>query len=441
MRLHDGFFWVACFFLAGVFIASILQQFGNALLISGLAILLIAIAIFVFGKRLIAIFSLVMFLGAGYYFFYNSFYQNKLENLPFSKKVQFSGVVIKAEEQLDHQKLVIHNVQISAQRYPKFDYGDKVEVIGIVKKPTADAENYFSKEGIVGLVQFPKINLISKNNGSPVKAQLFKIKEFFESSFKKVLPFQQATFLAGLTLGSTAEFSKDFEEKLRLSGTSHLVALSGYNISIIAKTIALILGSWWLTKRFSFPITVFSILGFVVMTGAEASVVRAAIMGFVLLLADQLQRPFYFRNALAATALAMVLINPKILAFDIGFQLSFAALLGIVYLRPWLQKLIHFKEGPGFLNWRDHFLNTTSAQLAVLPLLIYHFHFFSPLGVFSNILILEFVPITMALGFFVGFAAIISGGLAWLISWPASIFLAYEIGVINLCAKIANFFI
>jgi predicted membrane metal-binding protein len=98
-------------------------------------------------------------------------------------------------------------------------------------------------------------------------------------------------------------------------------------------------------------------------------------------------------------------------------------------------------EEPGFWKWREHFLNTTSAQLAVLPLLLLQFGFFSPLGIISNVLILELIPITMALGFFIGFAAIFSGALAWIISWPTSVFLAYELGIIHLCAKIINFLI
>ena len=177
------------------------------------------------------------------------------------------------------------------------------------------------------------------------------------------------------------------------------------------------------------------------MTGAEASVVRAAIMGLLLLLADKIGRVYDFKNAVTAAAVGMVLWNPKILAFDIGFQLSFAALLGIVYFRPYLVKWLKMKEVSGFLNWRDHFLNTTSAQIAVLPLLIYHFSFFSPFGILANVLILEFIPITMTLGFFIGIFSIFSYHLAWLLSFPASVFLGYELLMIDLWAQITKIFI
>ena len=348
------------------------------------------------------------------------------------------AVIKKVEQRLNSQKIIVGDIQITANRYPLYEYGDKIITKGTIKKPVGEWEGYFSKEGVAGLMQFPEITLIAKNAGSPIKKTLYGIKSFFETSYKKVLPFEQAAFLSGLTLGSTAEFSDELREKLRLTGTTHLVALSGYNISMIAKAAAVILGSWWLTRRFSFALSVMLILGFVVMTGAEASVVRAAIMAMVFLLADRVGRPYYFRNAVMLAALTMTLINPKILVFDIGFQLSFAALLGIVYLRSWLKKILRFSDKPGFLNWREHFLTTTAAQFAVLPLVIYYFDYFSPLAILSNILILEFIPITMALGFFIGFASLIAYPLAWIISFPTNIFLTYELTIINFFAFIAK---
>lgn len=441
MRIHEIFFWAACFFLLGVLIASGTSGFEQKFFISALSASLIISTLFFLSlsqykllSHVIAVLSLVMFLGAGYYFLFDYFKQDP--KIIFGKIVEFTGVITEVEQRLNSQKLVLGNIQITTSRYPEFEYGDKIKSVGVVKKPEGEFANYFDKEGVAGVMSFPKIELISKGNGSAIKAALFKIRSFFETSFKKVLPFEQAAFLSGLTLGSTAEFSDEFKEELRLTGTNHLVALSGYNISIIVKTLAVILGSWWLTRKLKFTISILFVISFVIMTGAEASVVRAAIMAMLILLADQVQRPHYFRNTVVVAALVMVLVNPKVLAFDIGFQLSFAALLGIVYLKPWMQKRLHFPEESGIFNWREHLLNTTSAQLAVLPLLLYHFDYFSPIGIVSNVLILEFVPITMILGFCIGFASIISNHFAWLISFPTTVFLWYELSIIRISALI-----
>lgn len=445
MKLHTIFFWSACFFLTGVLIASATSGFKQRFLVSALLILLAISVLLVlsFSKyellsRVIAVLSVFMFLGAGYYFVFD--YLKQDQKIIFDQKVEFTRVITKAEQRLNSQILRTGNIQITAQRYPEFEYGDKIKIIGVIKMPEGDFANYFKKEGVAGLVSFPKIELISKNNGSPVKTALFKIKSFFESSFKKVLPFDQATFLSGLTLGDTSEFSDDFKEKLRLTGTTHLVALSGYNISVIVNYVGGIFAAWWLTRKLKLPLSVLVVAGFVIMTGAEPSVVRAAIMAMIILLADKIGRVAYIPNAIVSTALVMVLINPKILAFDIGFQLSFMALIGIIYLEPWLRKKFKAKDEPGFLGWRSNFWTTTSAQLSVLPILIYNFGFVSPVSILTNVLLLGFIPITMGLGFFIGFAAIISYWLSWIIALPAQAFLGYEIFVINMFSKIINIF-
>ncbi len=390
MRIHDLYFWCAIAFLAGIFIFSVL---GN-------------------------------------YFF---------PSLPVaSGAIEFTGVVREAEQRLESQKLIVGDTQIVTGRYPAFHYGDEIRVSGKALPPPEEFKSYYRKEGIWTVVSFPVIELVSTGNGSPIKSFLFGIRDSVKDNFKKVLPFDQAAFLAGLTLGDTSEFSDEFEEKLRLTGTSHLVALSGYNISIIVKTITVALGGWWFMKRFRFPVSILVILGFVVMTGAEASVVRAAIMAALVMLADQVRRPYYFRNATATAALVMAIANPNLLAFDVGFQLSFAALLGIVYLAPRLKRWLGIGDEPGLMGWREHFLNTSAAQLAVLPILLVHFGYFSPIGILANVLILGFMPVTMAFGFALAIVAPLSYGLAWLIALPTAALLSYEIWIIDLCAKILN---
>jgi len=179
----------------------------------------------------------------------------------------------------------------------------------------------------------------------------------------RFLPFEEAAFLSGLTLGGRSDFSKNFKEAMKKSGTTHLVALSGYNITIIAWAMANFFAFFFKRKKV-FALTTMAIIGFVIMTGAEASVTRAAVMGMLILLASQVGRIYDVRNALMLAGLVMVLLNPKILTYDLGFQFSFLALMGIVYLKPAIQKFFNISEDTGFLSLKDHFLNTTAAQIA-----------------------------------------------------------------------------
>ncbi len=356
----------------------------------------------------------------------------------FGEKIDFQGVVMKYPEKGDTQKLTVKlqppysgRVLVETQRYPEFDYGDLIGFKGKIKKPDDSGyANYLAKEGISGTVSFPGTELTAKNRDSTMKAALFKLREKLILIFQKTLPSEKAAFLAGITLGERAEFSKEFKEAMSSSGTTHLVALSGYNITVIVMA-AFVFFNSFLRRRLTFFLTVLAIFGFVLMTGAEASVVRAAVMGFIALLAAQAGRVYSARNAIVLAALFMVLINPKVLYFDVGFQLSFFALVGIVYLLPAVKEFFKLSEDPGFLSWKENFLLTFSAQAFVLPVLVLNFGKFSPVSLLANILILEAVPLTMAFGFITGFLGFFSHYLALVFSWFADLMLSYEVFIIK----------
>ncbi|MEK7146656.1 MAG: ComEC/Rec2 family competence protein, partial [Patescibacteria group bacterium] len=172
---------------------------------------------------------------------------------------------------------------------------------------------------------------------SGISAGLQNFKSAVEVNIEKVLDSQKAAFLNGLILGERQKFSKEFRDDLNKSGTAHLVALSGYNIAIIILALNGFLGRFF-SRRFLFIPIVLAIAAFVVMTGAASSVARAAIMAGLILLAERSDRLYNTRNAIVAAALLMTLANPRVIIFDWGFQLSFAAVLGLIYLRPWLMK-------------------------------------------------------------------------------------------------------
>ena len=249
------------------------------------------------------------------------------------------------------------------------------------------------------------------------------------------MPPEKAALIAGMTIGAKEGFSKEFKDKMSISGTTHIVALSGYNISIISLNVLAIL-ALFLTRSASFYITVAVISLFVLMTGAEASAVRAAIMGILALFAKERERQFSMKNAIIFAATGMVLVNPRVLVFDLGFQLSFAALLGIVYFLPVLQKIFRFEKS-GFFSWRENALTTISAQLAVVPLLLGKFGTVSLTSIFANILILGAVPLTMGLGFIIALSGLASEFLAVAIALQAGLLLGYELLVIDVFSKFA----
>jgi competence protein ComEC len=441
MKIYDVAFYFAGFFLVGVFLNNAKLSFLAITFIVALItvlFLLVKFLVAVGGNKLywISGLSLAIILGAFYAGVYDV-YQVKKTNIVFDKKINFSGIIVENPERGERQKLTVKlqppysgKILINLPPYPEFKYGDFINFEGVIKKPDDAYANYLAKNGVFGVATDPKNELISANNGSAVKSVLFKFKAKIISNFQKVLPAENSAFLAGLTLGERAEFSKEFKDAMSKSGTTHLVALSGYNISVIVLAISYMLA--FLPRRMNFFITIIIILFFVLMAGAEASVVRAATMGFIALLAKQIGRLHSMRNAIVLAAFFMVILNPMVLSFDAGFQLSFLALLGLVYLSPAIREFFKIKEEPGFFDWRENLLTTTSVQLAVLPILIISFGNFSSLSLISNILILGAVPLTMTLGFILAGLGFVSYYLSLIFSWLVNLFLWYDISVIKI---------
>jgi competence protein ComEC len=436
MNVHDASFWACASFLLGVFLVSISYQLAIFIFLIGC----VAACLLSKKREYIFYFSLIAILGAVY--FYGSDFVNLHARVPFGEDAEFRGIIVHVGKSAARQEMIVKlqtpytgRVKIIAQRYPDFSYGDLVGMSGVIKEPPTEFLSYYQKERIAGIINYPKIELKDRGRGNFIKAMLLDVKSRVITTFRRTLPAQKAAFLSGIVLGEREEFSKEFKEKMSLSGTTHLVALSGYNISVVAIAAATLFGAWF-SRRISFYLSVGVIVLFVLMTGGEASIVRAAIMGIISLVAKETERMYSVRNAIVIAAFLMVLWNPRVLVFDLGFQLSFAALLGIVYLVPQLKSIFRVAEN-GVLNWKENAVTTIGAQLAVAPLLLGTFGIFSLTSFLANILILSAVPLTMGLGFLMGGLGFVSEFLARIVGLAADLLLTYELWIIDVFSRIS----
>lgn len=420
LPLHDAFFYGAASFLGGVALWSVTTPFAHAgprtLFLAGavLAIVLIARET---GIRHIGLITCAVICGVAYAAGYRAAQRSAI---PSGTKTEIRGVVTEAEHRTASQILTLGNgLRITADRYPEFSYGDLIAFEGIVRKPRSPLVT-----GTVNAYHAP-IELIAKNQGNPVKAKLLEIRAAFERALESALPGEQAAFMAGLTVGSTAGLSPEFQEDLRESGTTHLVALSGANVMGLIG-VALLALSLVLPRRRTFWPLVALITLFAVMTGAEPSLVRASAMGIIFLWSERIERTRNLRNAITAAALAMVLWNPDLLAFDLGFQLSFMALLGIAYLKPHIEKRSPWKN--------EHFLNALAAQIAITPVLALAVGRVTPWAIVPNVLLAPIIPYAMGAGFVTGGAALVHPSLAFAPALSARVCLAYAMAVIHIFA-------
>jgi len=435
MHLYDAAFYLALFGLVGIGLA--VFDLGGGIFVGVallIAFLVIELGALLMEKRSWMVVGWLLLLAGGLGFLRGEQFLFKNQEVwpAVGEETLVEGRVIREPEfQEKNQKLRVELLEPYAGRatiytdiFYKYRSGDILEVKGVIRE--GKYNNFYWGQ--------PKIEV--KENEGGVRAVLYKFKEGMTSSFKRFLPSEESALLAGMTFGERSGFSEEFKENLNKSGTTHIVALSGYNITILVIAVGLFFG-YFFSRRITFYLSIGAIGVFVVMVGGEPSIVRAAVMGVISLLAIQVGRIYSVRNAITISACLMVAINPEAIV-DVGFQLSFMALLGIVYFLPAVKKWLGMEGEISFLNWKDNLLATGSAQVMVLPLILYHFQSFSLWSLVSNTLILEFVSYVMLAGFILGvvsFLGAIGYPIAWLASGVAWVVLKYQITVINFFAR------
>src|SRR3989339_569191 len=179
------------------------------------------------------------------------------------------------------------------------------------------------------------LRMVSGHNVVGLKLKNFFIfKQSIQARVDSLWVEPESSLMAGLLYGARSGFSAQVNNDFSRAGITHIVAISGYNISVVSKILMSLLLLIGLNRRRAFWFAIFGIILFVIFTGASASVVRAGVMGVIVLLASQMGRLSRIGNILVFTAAVMLLFNPFVLVWDAGFQLSFLSTMGLVYLAP-----------------------------------------------------------------------------------------------------------
>lgn len=420
---HEIFFRGGISFLGGIAIASFSLGIGGM----SLRALFIALAVVAYGAFLAHIevrawipCAIAMALGAAYLSFADA--GRPAREIPFGKRIAINALVTGNERGTNRQALMLGSgIRAYAPRYPEFRYGDRIRFEGVVRPARSRLVS-----GTVD-ARHEKITLVSRGGGSAVKRALFAMRGTFEESLKRILPREQAAFLAGLTLGTTEDFSPELLDKLRKSGTTHIVALSGSNATGVLSGMVVILGLFLAPQAVFLP-AIGALALFTVMTGAEASLVRAAIMNGIAFSGTRFERIESRKNMILMAAFLMALWNPLILVFDLGFQLSFAAILGLAYIKPILTGISPIKG-----QW---FLNAVSAQAGVMPVLAIAFGRANPLTIIPNIMIAPAVPVATFFGFLAELLGLAHPALAFAPAYLASLCLTYATAIITAAASL-----
>lgn len=329
----------------------------------------------------------------------------------------------------------------------RYYYGQRINVRGTLQTPPEGSDfsyrDYLARKGILSMMSYGHIKVLEDNAGSPLLTAIYNLKDRSQATMQAIFPSPESDLLSGILLGNDNGLSSELKDAYNLTGTAHIIAISGFNIALLAGLITTLLNRALGARRGAITAIVTLVL-YTILVGAEASVVRAAIMGSFAMLGALLGRRNNGLNTLGITVIAMCLLNPN-LPWDIGFQLSFMATLGLVlYGKPFETYMLellgkHLKpETVARLAapLSEYLLFTLIAQALVLPLLAYHFGQLSWLFLIANPLILFLQPALMIFGGVALLGGLIApwfGKVLGYLAWP---FAAYTNRMVTLLAAL-----
>ena len=342
--------------------------------------------------------------------------------------------------------------ELLARVFPNetYEYGERVRIRGKLVTPPENEEfsyrEFLARQGIHAYMSRTEVTRLPGNSGSPIKKTIYAFKDKALKNIYLIFPDPEASLLAGILLGVDTGLSQGLQQAFKDTGTAHIIAISGFNIAIIAGLFFMLFSRLLGQVRG----TIAAILGiafYTFLVGAEAAVVRAAVMGSLALAMRQIGRRNQGLSALMFSAAFMAaFMNPNI-PWDVGFQLSFFATLGLIlYAEPfqeWAVRIITRYTSPGAAQKlaapiSEYFLFTLAAQLTTLPIMAYHFKRISLVSLVANPFILPVQPAVMILG---GIAVLLSlvwlplGAIAAFGAWP---FVAYTIRLVELFDRLPN---
>ncbi|OGM27966.1 hypothetical protein A2962_03535 [Candidatus Woesebacteria bacterium RIFCSPLOWO2_01_FULL_39_61] len=325
------------------------------------------------------------------------------------------GTKIRIEDKLatepvrydNSQYLRLSGLSFYLPLYPEVTYGDSLIVEGVVEKD--------------------KLNQAKLIKVKPNQALILNLRKNLVKVFEKSLPNPHSALVAGVSIGSKTNIDPIFWESLKKTGTAHVVVASGLNVTLVAGFLFGVLVVF-LSRRRAILIATFGIWLYAFIAGFDAPIVRAAIMGSLAFLAQELGRLNFALRTLFVTGLVMILFKPEWVS-DLGFWLSFAATISILIFNKKIEKLIDFIRIDFF---REGLATTLAAQIGVAPILYASFGQFNILSPLINAAVLWTIPPITIIGMIGGILGLVNLTLGKIILWLSYPLTSWFVFTINL---------
>jgi competence protein ComEC len=331
--------------------------------------------------------------------------------------------------------------------FPRYDYGDLLDVEGKLETPPEfedfNYRDYLARQGIGSIINYPETFLVATGQGNTVRAWIYDLRGELSSALEDALPEPEAALAQGILLGRRASLPDDLKEDLNDTNTSHLIAVSGYNVTLVAGLFIASL-AWLIGRRPAAWLALLAITAYAVLVGLEPSVQRAAIMGGLYIVGTALGRQSGALQGLALAGAGMTAFDPLLMK-DVSFQLSFASALGLIVFSPPLRARIE----AGLARWSPHrelagplravieLLAVTVAAIAfTLPITAVNFHRVSLIAIPANLLTVPAFAVIMVSSALTAVAGMIAAPIGTFLGWITWAPVAYMVAVVQMLADL-----
>jgi ComEC/Rec2-related protein len=325
-----------------------------------------------------------------------AFFFSTRPNYPDGTRVKISDRVTSEPIRYEtSQRVFLQGFKFYLPLYPEINYGDEIVVEGVVDED--------------------KLKNVSLSGTEKSGGMLYVLRNRLVEFYQRSLPCHHSALIAGITIGSKANIPSEFWEKLKMSGTVHVVVASGMNVTLVAGFLMGIL-IFFIPRRKAIPLALVGIWSYAILSGFDAPIIRAAVMGSIAFTAQEIGRLYLAWRALVLSALAMIFIKPDWIV-DLGFILSFVATASLMLFEARIRKFLH--RVPSII--RQDLSTTLAAQIGVAPILFASFGQFNVLSPLVNALILWTIPPITIIGMIGGTLGMIfepAGRLVLLLSYP-----------------------
>lgn len=310
-------------------------------------------------------------------------------------------------------------IQVALSKDPLVLRGDEIVISGKLR-PSKGA----SKQGTLNQASV----VVMHKNTSVIESLRTK----FFRSVDSALPEPYAGLGMGYLVGLRVSIPKELNEQLAIVGLTHIIAVSGYNLTVIVQAVQRILG-----KYSAYQSVVFSLLlvaGFIVVAGGSAPIMRAAVVCVASLLAWYYGRVLSPLLLLLLSGAVTAFVNPLYIWGDPGWYLSFLAFAGVLIIAPLIIARYFTNKPPGTIM--QILIETLCAQIATIPYTLYLFGGVSIIAPVANIVVLPFIPFIMVLVFLLGLIGMIAPTLAMYIGFVPTALLTFQVWLIKVLSEV-----